>query len=75
MGRFREYIKTNFRNNGMGMLEGCSTIHIERHWLDTPGQIKISEFRKIRDALGIPEREMEQKILEIYRHGDLENRY
>ena len=75
MASFKDYMKRNIKNKGLRWGDGCEELHMSKWRFDNPGQMKISEFRKIRDFFDIPEREMEQKILEIYRHGDLENRY
>lgn len=68
---FKQYVWKYLRNKGLGLLDGCDELHIGRGRLDRPETFKISEFKRIRDTLDIPDREMEQKIVEIYRYGEI----
>ena len=75
METFKEYVQRNLRNVGFGWLDGCRTLHITPARFKNPEALSIKELKVIRDTLDIPDREMERKILEIFRYGDLESGY
>ena len=75
MTRFKSYIWMRLKNKGFGLLDGCDAMSIGVDRLKHPERFRISDFRHMSRFLDIPDNEMEKKIIEIYRHGDLENRY
>ncbi len=75
METFKDYVWRNLRNKGYIWETGYKVLHLSRRRLENPSCLKITDLWTISAELDIPDNEMEKKIIEIYRHGDLENRY